>query len=318
MRRKQPSVSSSPSDGARSPSRRDALRLALAGAAAGGAAALGCNSSAEPKGPMTSTDRAVATPPGTRQPVLFLGHGNPMNAIEDTQWSRAWAALGGSLPSPRAILCISAHWYVRGTHLTDNRAPETIYDFSGFPRALYEVKYPAPGDPGLAAQIQKVLGSSATLRQDWGLDHGAWSVLVHLRPRADVPVLQLSIDRTVSPQAHLELGRALAPLRDQGVLILGSGNVTHNLAHAFRSGGSELPPWAANFDRDVAAAIEARDDAFLLRALETEDGRRAHPSAEHYLPLLYVVGAARGFERVEYPVTGFDMGSLSMRSISLA
>lgn len=267
---------------------------------------------------MTSTDRPATSQSGTRQPVLFLSHGSPMNAIEDTPWSRSWEELGERLPAPRAILCVSAHWYVRGTHLTGNPAPETIYDFSGFPRALYEVKYPAPGDPALASQIQKLLGSAATLRQDWGLDHGSWSVLVKLRPRADVPVLQLSIDRTAPPQAHLDLGRALAPLRDQGVLVLGSGNITHNLAHAFRSDGRERPPWAERFDRDVAAAIEARDDGFLVRALDTEDGRRSHPTAEHYLPLLYAVGAARGFERVEYPVTGFDMGSLSMRSISLS
>lgn len=253
-----------------------------------------------------------------RQPVLFVGHGSPMNAIEDNPWSRAWTALGERLPPPRAILCISAHWYVRGTHITANRAPETIYDFSGFPRALYEVKYPAPGEPELASRIEQLLAGAATRRQDWGLDHGAWSVLVKLQPRAEVPVLQLSIDRTAPPQAHLDLGRALAPLRDEGVLVLGSGNVTHNLAHALRSGGSELPPWAERFDRDVAAAVEARDAAFLLRALDTEDGRRSHPTAEHYLPLLYVLGAAQGFERVEYPVSGFDLGSLSMRSISLA
>lgn len=265
---------------------------------------------------MTSNDPTSTGSPRARPPVLFLGHGSPMNAIEDTSWARGWAALGERLPAPRAILCISAHWYVRGTHVTEERSPKTIYDFSGFPRALYEVEYPAPGDPALAARIQRLL-PAATLRQDWGLDHGAWSVLLKLRPRADVPVLQLSIDRTAPPQTHLELGRALAPLREDGVLILGSGNITHNLGHALRGGG-ELPAWAERFDRDVAAAVEARDHAFLVRALDSDDGRRSHPTAEHYLPLLYVMGAAQGFERVEYPVTGFDLGSLSMRSISLA
>lgn len=270
---------------------------------------------------MTASNASASTPTASavRQPVLFLGHGSPMNAIEDNPWSRAWAALGATLPTPRAILCVSAHWYVRGTHVTSNAVPETIYDFSGFPRPLYEVRYPARGDAELSQRIAGLLAEvKADGRSDWGLDHGSWSVLVKLRPDADVPVLQLSLDRLARPAVHLAIGRALAPLREQGILILGSGNVTHNLAHALGTGGREQPDWAVRFDRDVATALEQRDTAFLTRALESDDGRRAHPSPDHYLPLLYAAGAASDSDRVSYPVTGFDLGSLSMRAVAFA
>ncbi|MBK7533976.1 MAG: 4,5-DOPA dioxygenase extradiol [Myxococcales bacterium] len=269
---------------------------------------------------MTSASSAAPSVGATsRFPALFMGHGSPMNAVEDNAWSRGFTALGAALPVPRAILCVSAHWYVRGTHVTSNAAPELIYDFSGFPRALYEVRYPARGDAELAQRITSLLADvQATGRSDWGLDHGTWSLLVKLRPQADVPVLQLSIDRLARPAAHLAIGRALAPLREQGILLLGSGNITHNLAHALGGGGRERPDWAERFDRDVATALEQRDTDFLVRALETDDGRRAHPSADHYLPLLYVAGAAHDADRVSYPITGFDLGSLSMRSVSFA
>ena len=255
-----------------------------------------------------------------RMPALFLGHGNPMNAIEDTPWSRGWAALGKELPAPRAILCISAHWYVRGVYVTGSPAPRLIYDFSGFPPELYRQQYPARGDSALAARTVSLLakaGIEAALRDDWGLDHGTWSVLMHVRPAADLPVLQLSIDRSVPTSRHLELGRALAPLRDEGVLIVGSGNITHNLMHAMRWDGREQPDWAARFDADVTAALEQRDHSFLARALDSETGRRAHPSPDHYLPLLYAVGAAEGGTGATFPMTGFDLGSLSMRSVWL-
>lgn len=257
-----------------------------------------------------------ATPASPTMPVLFMGHGSPMNAIESTRYSQAWQELGRRLPKPRAILCISAHWYVRGTYVTGNAAPETIHDFGGFPRALFEVQYPARGDGDLAARIVKLLDQvPADSSQDWGLDHGSWSVLVHLRPGADVPVLQLSIDRRRPPSSHLAIGRALAPLRGEGILILGSGNVTHNLAHALRGGGLERPDWATSFDHDIAQALQQHDDAFLLRALESEHGRMAHPSPDHYFPLLYAAGAAQPTDAITFPVEGFDLGSLSMRSV---
>ncbi len=252
-----------------------------------------------------------------RQPVLFLGHGSPMNAIEDNRWSRAFISLAAELPRPRAILSISAHWFIAETALTDDVRPKTIHDFGGFPPELYAMQYPAPGDRSLAAHVAQELGPDAQLLTDWGLDHGTWSVLCHLFPRADVPVVQLAIDSLKQPAEHLALGRKLRSLRDEGVLILGSGNITHNLKHAFQSmhrGDTTTPEWASRFDSDIANAIKQRDDKFLLRALSTPDGRLAHPSADHYLPLLYSYGATDEKDIARYPIQGFDFGSLSMRA----
>jgi len=257
-----------------------------------------------------------------RMPVLFVGHGSPMNAIEDNRWSRAFRALGAELPRPAAVLCISAHWYVPGVFLTGDERPKTIHDFYGFPPELSAVHYPAPGDPRLAGRVAGLLGPRrAAVSADWGLDHGTWSVLRHLRPAADVPVVQLSVDQRLAPGRHLEIGRALAPLRDEGVLVLGSGNVVHNLGHAFasaRRGDFSTPEWAAAFDAGVAEALASHDGARLAGMLEGEAGRMAHPSPDHYLPLLYVAGAAGGSGAVSFPVTGFDMGSLSMRAALIA
>lgn len=255
----------------------------------------------------------------SRMPVLFVGHGSPMNAIEDNRWSQGFRAMGQALPEPRAVLSISAHWLLPGTFVTNNAQPETIHDFGGFPPALHQVSYPAPGDPALAERIQRLLAPlGAATRSDWGLDHGTWSVLCHMRPSADVPVLQLSIDARLSPEKHLEIGRALAPLRDEGVLILGSGNIVHNLRDAFgnmRSGRNITPAWASGFDSSVATALEQRDGAYLSASLGTDMGRASHPSVEHYLPLLYSFGASTEQDALSYPITGFDAGSLSMRSV---
>jgi 4,5-DOPA dioxygenase extradiol len=257
-------------------------------------------------------------PESKRMPVLFVGHGSPMNAVEDNAWSRGFRALAGLVPDPKAILSISAHWFVGGTFLTGDERPRTIHDFGGFPQELYQMQYPAPGDLALARRVQGLLGPRASLRNDWGLDHGTWSVLVHMRPAADVPVVQLSIDGRMPPEGHVELGRAIEPLRDEGVLILGSGNVTHNLRHAFSSaqrGDLSTPGWASKFDADVAAAAGQRDAAALARLAGTEAGRLSHPTPDHYFPLLYAAGAAGTAGPVRFPITGFDMGSLSMRSI---
>lgn len=268
---------------------------------------------------MTASAPSSSGPARSRLPVLFVGHGSPMNAIEDNRWSRAFRALGQSLPTPRAVLAVSAHWFVPGTYVTNNAHPETIHDFGGFPRELHEVSYPAPGDPALAEHIRQLLTAhSASARSDWGLDHGTWSVLCHMRPEADVPVLQLSIDARLPPSRHLAIGKALAPLRDEGVLILGSGNIVHNLRDAFanlRAGRSATPQWASEFDAAIASAIERRDGAFLQSSLESDTGRQSHPTAEHYLPLLYSFGASSEADAVNYPITGFDAGSLSMRSV---
>ena len=253
-----------------------------------------------------------------RMPVAFVGHGSPMNAISDNDWSRGFHALGAALPTPAAIVAISAHWYLPATLITGDERPRTIHDFGGFPRALYEIQYPARGDVRLAERIRGLLADRrARLSEEWGLDHGTWSVLHHMRPAADVPVVQVSIDRRLAPAEHLAIGRALAPLRDDGVLILASGNVTHNLGHAMRAlhrGDATTPEWAAGFDRDVATALGQRDHAFLTHALERDAGRLSHPSPDHYLPLLYAAGASDADDSVRFPVTGFDLGSLSMRS----
>lgn len=214
------------------------------------------------------------------------------------------------------ILCVSAHWFVPGTFVTGNLQPETIHDFGGFPRPLYEVRYPARGDTELAKLITTLLSSSrAEQRSDWGLDHGAWSVLMHLRPKADIPVLQLSIDYRQPPATHLAIGKMLSVLREQGILIIGSGNITHNLRLALRPGGTDSPTWATSFDADVARALQQHDDTFLLRALTTDAGKIAHPTPDHYLPLLYVAGASSTADSATFPLVGFDFGCLSMRSV---
>ena len=254
-----------------------------------------------------------------RMPVLFVGHGSPMNAIEDNKWSRAFRSLASLVPKPRAILSISAHWFVPGTFLTGNDHPKTIHDFGGFPDALYRVEYPAPGDAKLADHVEKLIGGDvASIRTDWGLDHGTWSVLLHLFPASDIPVVQLSIDRRVSPAGHLTIGRKLIPLRDEGVLVMGSGNITHNLRQALtshRRGESSTPDWAIRFDADVARSMERHDSDFLVQAVETDDGRISHPTLDHYLPLLYAAGASGAGDAVRFPITGFDLASLSMRAI---
>ncbi len=256
-----------------------------------------------------------------RLPCVFVGHGSPMNAIEDNPWSRGFRSLGESLPRPRAILSVSAHWFVDGVHLTGDEHPRTIHDFGGFPEELSRVQYPAPGDPPLAKRAARLLGAwDASVSTDWGLDHGTWSVLRHMAPAADVPVVQLSIDARLPGRDHLVIGRALAPLRGEGVLLLGSGNIVHDLGDAFgrmRTGDASTPPWAGRFDASIARALEQHDADFLARALETPDGRRAHPTPDHYLPLLYAAGASEADDRVRFPVVGFDWGSLSMRSVIL-
>lgn len=256
-------------------------------------------------------------------PVLFVGHGSPMNAIEDNGWSRSFAALRGEVPRPKAILAISAHWYLGGTYLTGNAKPTTIHDFSGFPRALSQVEYPAPGDVELAKRVVSLLGEErASLDSDWGIDHGTWSVLKWMYPEAEVPVIQLSIDHRLEVQSHYELGRALAPLREEGVLILGSGNIVHNLRDAFRqmqAGSHETPPWAQRFDAKVAETLVQHDTAALIVAWpDAENARLAHPTPDHWLPLIYAYAASDERDSPRFLIEGFDWGSLSMRSVIFA
>jgi 4,5-DOPA dioxygenase extradiol len=259
---------------------------------------------------------------GSRMPVLFVGHGSPMNAITDNRWSRGFTALRDAVPRPSAVLAVSAHWFVDGTYLTGDSRPRTIHDFSGFPRALYEIEYPAPGKVDLAQRARVLLGEErASLSTDWGLDHGTWSVLHRMFPEADIPVIQLSVDRRLAVRHHYELGRSLAELRDDGVLILGSGNAVHNLrdaVHRMQAGSSETPPWARRFDDAVESAVTQRDTSRLLSLWpDSDDGAMAHPTPDHWLPLIHAYGASDDRDRARFPVLGFDWGSISMRSVLL-
>ena len=244
-----------------------------------------------------------------------------MNALLKNAYTDAWAAIGDSIPRPRAVLAVSAHWYFPATAVTAMTAPRTIHDFGGFPRPLYEVEYLAPGSPELAGRVRELLAPAAAVELDerWGLDHGTWSVLCHVFPRADIPVVQLSIDETQPPEFHYQLGQLLAPLRDEGVLIIGSGNLVHNL-HAYAWGSHQPGPfdWAVRFEKEARALVLEGDDAPLI-AYETlgRDATLSVPTPEHYLPLLYVLGLRRAGEEVSFPVEGVDGGSVSMLTIKI-
>ena len=253
-------------------------------------------------------------------PVIFFGHGNPMNALLENEYSRGWAALGAGLPRPKAVLSISAHWYLASTRVTAMPAPQTIHDFGGFPPELYRVQYPAAGDPDLALHIQKLL-SPLTVQPDesWGLDHGTWSVLCHVFPGADIPVVQLSIDKTQPADFHYQLGKRLAPLREEGVLIVGSGNLVHNL-HAYAWGRSEVRPldWAIRFEKKARELLLSGEDAPLINYESLgQDAMLSAPTPDHYLPLLYIIALKKGGDQVRFPVEGFDGGSISMLTIMM-
>lgn len=255
----------------------------------------------------------------TRQPVLFIGHGSPMNAIEDNDYTRTVAALGKRLPRPEAVLCVSAHWLTEGTRVTGMAKPRTIHDFGGFPEALYQVSYPAPGSPALAALVRETVGGGEVSidEGEWGLDHGAWSVLRHLYPKADVPVVQLGIDVGATARRHLNIGEKLRPLRDKGILILGSGNIVHNLRRISFDEGAEPASWAVEFDAWVKDRLEKRDFAALSGDLDAApSGRLAVPTPDHYDPLLYVLGAADERDAMRFEFEGIQNGSISMRSVS--
>ncbi len=253
-----------------------------------------------------------------RMPAIFFGHGNPMNAIDENVYTRAWREIGESFEKPRAILMVSAHWYVPGTMLTNNERPRTIHDFGGFPRALYEVQYPAPGDRALVDRVVELLAPAAAVPDpQWGLDHGAWSVLVHAYPNADIPVVQLSIDETKDPMYHYELGTRLRPLRDEGVLVAASGNLIHNL-HAYAWGRHPAEPfdWALRFEKTARELLLARDFEPLIDYESLgDDAMLSAPTPDHYLPLLYVLGASDERDRVTFPVEGMDGGSISMTTV---
>lgn len=256
----------------------------------------------------------------SRMPVVFFGHGNPMNALQTNAWTEGWSAIGRDMPRPKAILAISAHWYLPGTLVTADTVPRTIHDFGGFPRPLFEVQYPAAGDPALCARVKQLLAPvDVGLADDWGLDHGTWSVLVHVFPQADVPVVQLSIDETQPASLHYDLGRRLAPLRDEGILILGSGNLVHNL-HAYGWGRHVPEPydWAVRFEKSAREWMLAGNHQPLIHYENLgRDAMLSAPTPDHYLPLLYVLGAQQSDDRVDFPVEGVDGGSVSMLTVRI-
>jgi 4,5-DOPA dioxygenase extradiol len=251
-------------------------------------------------------------------PLLFVGHGSPMNAVQTNDFTESLRSAGGQLPHPRLILCISAHWVTEGTFVTGSARPKQIYDFSGFPEELYDIVYAPAGSPGDARQVA-TLGKDIPVVLDagWGIDHGAWAVLKHLYPKQDIPVVQLSLDGRLDEQAHYRLAGFLQPLRSDGVLIVGSGNIVHNLGRmSGRQFGEEPYRWARAFDEQVKDALARKDDELLARydSRDREAGALSVPTNEHYLPLLYVAALRGPTETVRYFHEGFQHRSVSMRS----
>lgn len=248
-------------------------------------------------------------------PVIFFGHGSPMNALEKNALTLEWAK---QIPkqTPRAILMISAHWYTRGTAITSNLQPETIHDFGGFPEALHQFDYPAPGSSTLAKEIAETLSPHhVMLTEDWGLDHGCWSVLTHLYPQANIPVLQLSLNANLSPQEHLALAAKLQPLRDQGVLILGSGNIVHNL-RLLRWNSSHVPKWASDFLEPIKTWVHERDFAQVANYQQLgQAAELAVPHPDHFLPLLYILGASTKDDQATWFTDQYAHEGLSMASL---
>lgn len=253
----------------------------------------------------------------SKMPVVFVGHGSPMNIIEENSFTRGWAEMAQAIPRPRAILCVSAHWFISGNAVSVAEAPATIYDFSGFPRALYAMEYPAPGAPALAKKVQGLWPEHTRADAGRGLDHGAWSVLRFMYPAADIPVFQCSVNADNTPAESYALGQRLAPLREEGVLILGSGNIVHNLALI----GWDMPgglPWADDFDAYIRAAVlEGRHEAVMEYGQAGLSARMAFHQRDHYDPLLYALGAAGAEGPVRVYNDARTLGSLSMTSYIL-
>jgi len=253
-----------------------------------------------------------------RMPVLFIGHGNPMNAITENEFHRKWQELGKTLPRPQAILSISAHWVTEGTKVATTGHPETIHDFGGFPKKLFEQQYPAKGSPEMAKLAQELITATHVQGDNsWGLDHGTWSVLLPMYPMADIPVFQLSLDYGKPASYHYETGKQLNKLRDKGVLIIGSGNLVHNLYKVDWNGGNKVYDWAQEFDAKFTEWMNKGDHSSILN-YQKELGNvaeMAHPTNEHLLPLFYILGLQQKGEKVSFFNDKFDMASVSMRSL---
>ena len=256
--------------------------------------------------------------PSERMPVLFIGHGSPMNAIADNAYSQSWKALGKKLQRPQAILSVSAHWLTKGTKVASMSKPKTIHDFGGFPKALFDAEYPAPGSPDFAKLTKELVTySHVQTDESWGLDHGTWSVLLPMYPAADIPVFQLSLDYDQPPTYHYEIGKQLSKLRDKGVLIIGSGNLVHNLRAIDWSGGNKVYDWAREFDSKFTGWMDKGDHASILdyQKILGNTATMAHPSYDHLLPLFYILGLQQKNEQITYFNEQFDMASISMKSM---
>lgn len=251
-------------------------------------------------------------------PVLFVGHGSPMNIIEDNQYTQNMRLLAQSMPAPKSILCISAHWITEGTQVLSSERPRQIFDFYGFPPELYKIKYEPNGSPRTAEQIEQKLPSDISQSTTWGLDHGTWSVLKHMYPQADVPTFQLSIDQNKSIEQHFEIARQLAHLREEGVLLMGSGNLVHNLRVIDWNPDAKVKQWATDFESQALSIIlgpsgsklEKIEKVFSLSTLA-----KAHPTVDHLLPLVYTMGGGSEDSKIEIPYFGFQNASISMTSI---
>ena len=250
-----------------------------------------------------------------KMPILFIGHGSPMNIVADNSYTRSLAELGRRLPRPEAIAVVSAHYMTMGTCITNAAIPETIYDFYGFPAELYRVTYPCPGSPDLAARVEELTGGAVRGHDKWGIDHAAWAVLTHMYPQHDIPVVEISLDVNKSPQEHYDLGKKLAPLRDEGVLVIGSGNIVHNLSVInFADMYGPPYPWAVEFDAAVADALQKRDHGALISYEKLPHARLAVPTNEHYLPLLYTIAMQDDDDELDVTCSEIQNASISMRS----
>lgn len=263
------------------------------------------------------------TDQGERMPLLFIGHGSPMNGILDTEFSRRWAQMGTELPTPKAVLVVSAHWLTRGTHVTAMEHPRTIHDFGGFPQELYDVQYPAPGSPELALETRKAITTTTVgLDRDWGLDHGTWTIVRHMYPKADIPVLQLSIDINKPAQYHYDLAKELAALRSKGVLVVGSGNMVHNLRMIAWDHIDDPEygfDWAVEMNEVFKHRIIDGDHAALIRYESLNNAAKlAVPTPDHYFPLLYVLGLQAKNESPTFFNDKAVGGSLTMTSVKIA
>lgn len=256
--------------------------------------------------------------PAERMPVLFVGHGSPMNAIENNAYHRSWEQMGKTLPRPKAILSVSAHWLTQGTKVTSMAHPKTIHDFGGFPKKLFDQQYPAPGSPEFAALTRELVTHSHIQGDDsWGLDHGTWSVLLPMYPMADIPVYQVSLDYDQPPSYHYEIGKQLSKLRDKGVLIIGSGNLVHNLRDIDWSASGKVYDWAQEFDTKFTDWMNKGDITSILnyQKILGNTAKMAHPTYDHLLPLFYILGLQQKSEHITYFNDKIDMASISMRSM---